>query len=350
VRHLLLLTALALVVAGCDGAAGDDAASTTSASTVANDDRSAALAREFAGEGWTTDFARRNVSLAEFQSGGPPRDGIPAVDRPQFVEVETAAEWLDDREPVILVEHGGQVRVYPIQILIWHEIVNDEIGGTPVAVTFCPLCNTALVFERRVDGRTVDFGTTGKLRNSDLVMYDRQTQSWWQQFGGNGLVGRYSGERLKQLPSRIVGWGEARRRFPDARVLSKETGHSRPYGQNPYDGYDDVNSPPFFEAANDDDSRLPPKERVVYVERGKDAVVVPFSVLERKRELEVEVGGERLVVRWKKGVASALDSGAIEEGRDVGTAEVLSGGELVAFDQPFWFAVAAFRPDARIVR
>ncbi len=350
-RPSLLLAALALVAAGCGGAAGGDAVPTTSApSSAGSDDRSAALAREFAEEGWTTDFASRNVSLVEFQSGGPPRDGIPAIDRPQIVQVDTADEWLADREPVILVEHGGRVRVYPIQILIWHEIVNDEIGGTPVAVTFCPLCNTALVFDRRVAGRTLDFGTTGKLRNSDLVMYDRQTQSWWQQFGGKGLVGRYSGERLKQLPSRIVGWGEAKRTFPTARVLSRETGHSRDYGQNPYAGYDDVNTPPFFAAANDDDRRLPPKERVVYVERGKDAVVVPFSVLERRRELEIEVGGERLVVRWKKGVASALDSGAIEEGRDTGAAEVLSGGELVAFDQPFWFAVAAFRPDARIVR
>jgi len=346
-RPLLPLVALALVVAGCGGAAVDDAAPSTGAAT---DERSTALAREFADEGWSTDFSRRNVSLTEFQSGGPPRDGIPAIDRPQFVDVASADEWIDEREPVILVEHAAQPRVYPIQILMWHEIVNDEIAGTPVAVTFCPLCNTAIVFDRRLRGETLDFGTSGKLRNSDLVMYDRQTQSWWQQFGGEALVGRYAGERLEQLPARIVGWGEVKRRLPAARVLSRDTGHSRAYGDNPYQGYDDVDTPPFFGAANDDDGRLPPKERVVYIERGDDAIVVPFSVLEQKRELEVDVGGEQLVVRWTKGVASALDAGAIEEGRDVGAAEVLADGKLVPFDEPFWFAVAAFRPDARIVR
>src|SRR5918994_239454 len=346
-RPMLPLVALALVLAGCGGAAGEDAAPTTG---KAADERSAELARAFAGEGWETDFSRRNVSLTEFQSGGPPRDGIPPIDEPKFVTVAAADEEIAGREPVILFEHRGEVRVYPINILIWHEIVNDKIGGTPVAVTFCPLCNTSIVFDRRVGGETLDFGTTGKLRNSDLVMWDRQTQSWWQQFGGEGLVGRYAGERLEQLPARILGWGEVKRTFPEARVLSRDTGHDRSYGQNPYEGYDDVDTPPFFGAANADDDRLPPKERVVYIERGEDAVVVPFPVLQRERELEVEVGGEQLVVRWRKGVASALDSGDIEKGREVGAAEVRRDGKLVPFDQPFWFAVAAFRPDARIVR
>ncbi|HZB23379.1 MAG TPA: DUF3179 domain-containing protein [Gaiellaceae bacterium] len=339
--------ALALVLAGCGGAAGEDAAPTTGKGA---DERSSELAREFADEGWKTDFSRREVSLTEFQSGGPPRDGIPPIDEPKFVAIAVADDDIADREPVILVEHRGEARAYPINILIWHEIVNDEIGGTPVAVTFCPLCNTSIVFDRRVGGETLDFGTTGKLRNSDLVMWDRQTQSWWQQFGGEGLVGRYAGERLEQLPARILGWGEVKRTFPEARVLSRDTGHDRSYGQNPYEGYDDVDTPPFFGAANADDDRLPPKERVVYIERGEDAVVVPFPVLQRERELEVEVGGEQLVVRWRKGVASALDSGDIEHGRDVGAAEVLSDGKLVPFDEPFWFAVAAFQPDARIVR
>jgi len=346
VRPYLPLVALALVVAGCGGNAGDDAARPTDA----GDERSAALAREFADEGWATDFAKRKVSLTEFQSGGPPRDGIPPVDDPKFVAVADADEWLDEEEPVILVEHRERPRAYPIQILMWHEIVNDEIAGTPIAVTFCPLCSTAIVFDRRVGGETLDFGTSGKLRNSDLVMYDRQTESWWQQFGGEALVGRYLGERLERLPARIVSWGEVMRHFSSARVLSRDTGHARDYGNNPYSGYDDVDSPPFFPAANRDDGRLPPKERVVYVERGDDAVAVPFSVLERKRELEIEVGGERLLVRWRKGVASALDAGVIEEGRDVGAAEVLAGGRLVPFEEPFWFAVAAFRPDVRIVR
>jgi hypothetical protein len=220
----------------------------------------------------------------------------------------------------------------------------------PVAVTFCPLCNTAIVFDRRVDGRTLDFGTTGNLRNSDLVMYDRQTESWWQQFGGTALVGELTGTRLEQLPSRIVAWEEFRQAHPEATVLSRDTGFSKAYGQNPYSGYDSIDSPPFFPTKNADDKRLPPKERVVYLERDREAVAVPFSVLSRKRELTIELAGDELTVRWRPGTASALDQDTLAAGRDVGTAEVLEDGRLVAFDQPFWFAVAAFRPDVRIVR
>jgi hypothetical protein len=138
-------------------------------------------------------------------------------------------------------------------------------------------------------------------------MYDRQTQSWWQQFGGAALVGHYTGTKLEQLPSRIVAWADFRQEHPNGKVLSRDTGYSRPYGQNPYPGYDDVDSPPFFPTRNSGDDRLPPKERVVYVERGGEAVVVPFSALKARRELTVEVGGDELTVRWRPGTASALD-------------------------------------------
>ena len=299
--------------------------------------------------GWETDFSRHSVPFDEFMSGGPPKDGIPAIDEPRFVSVEEAG-FLEPREPVIALDVGGDARAYPIQILIWHEIANDVVAGVPVAVTFCPLCNTAIVFDRRLDGRTLDFGTTGNLRNSDLVMYDRQTESWWQQFGGEALVGQFTGEELEQLPSRIVAWEQFAREHPDGQVLSRDTGHSRAYGRNPYVGYDSVDSPPFFPVQGSDDERLPPKERVVLVERGGETVVVPFSVLRERRIVEIRVGGDELTVRWRPGVASSLDDDSVAGGRDVGTAEVLREGELVPFDQPFWFAVAAFRPDARIVR
>ena len=299
--------------------------------------------------GWETDFSKHSVPFDEFRSGGPPKDGIPAIDEPRFAPV-AEVDFLEDREPVIELALGGDVRAYPLQILVWHEIVNDRVGDVPVAVTFCPLCNTAIVFDRRLDGQTLDFGTTGNLRNSDLVMYDRQTESWWQQFGGEALVGELTGRRLDQLPARIVAWGEFRRANPDATVLSRETGHSRPYGRNPYAGYDTVDSPPFFPTKNADDDRLPPKERVVFVERGGEAVAVPFSVLRERRELTVELAGDELTVRWRPGAASALDQDSVADGRDVGSAEVLEDGRLIAFDQPFWFAVAAFRPDVRIVR
>jgi hypothetical protein len=259
-------------------------------------------------------------------------------------------DFVRPNEPVIELSVNGRTRGYPIQILIWHEIVNDTIAGVPVAVTFCPLCNTALVFDRRLDDDVLDFGTTGKLRHSDLVMYDRQTESWWQQFGGEGLVGEHAGARLDRIPARIVAWREFATQHPNALVLSRQTGYNRPYGANPYEGYDDIDSSPLFPVANEDDERLPPKERVVFIERGNDAVVVPYSVLEQRRAVRVRVGGDRLVVRFRHGPVSALDQAAIAESRDVGAAEVLHGARLVEFEEPFWFVVAAFRPDVRIVR
>jgi Protein of unknown function (DUF3179) len=300
-------------------------------------------------DAWKTNFAKRTVPLEEFLPGGPPKDGIPAIDRPRFAAT-TAIRFLDEREPVIAVTVEDETRGYPIQILIWHEIANDEIAGVPVAVTFCPLCNTALVFDRRVNGKVLDFGTTGKLRDSDLVMYDRQTESWWQQFGGEAVVGDYAGARLRTLAARIVSWREFRSEHPNALVLTRDTGHVRDYGSNPYTGYDDAASPPIFPARGADDDRLQPKERVVYIEIGAEAAAVPYSAFARKRTVRLELGGRMVEVRWRSGVTSALDSPAIADGRDVGAAEVLVNGRPAPFSEPFWFAVAAFRTDVRIVR
>src|SRR5262249_21401586 len=197
------------------------------------------------------------VPLPQFQAGGPGKDGIPALDHPRFAPA-SSIHWLALREPVIELAVGRDVRAYPLQILIWHEIVNDRLGGVPVAVTFCPLCNTAIAFDRSVQGRVLSFGTTGNLRNSDLVMYDRQSESWWQQVAGHALLGRYPGTALRQLPARIVAWREFARSYPHGLVLTRKTGFSRPYGQNPYGGYDDASSPPFFGAAHANDHRLPP--------------------------------------------------------------------------------------------
>jgi len=300
-------------------------------------------------DGWKTNFARRLVPLSEFESGGPGKDGIPSIDAPRFAPA-SEIRFLRAPEPVIELKVGKVVRGYPIQILIWHEIANDTIGGVPVAVTFCPLCNTAIVFERRVKGRTLDFGVSGNLRNSDLVMYDRQTESWWQQFGGRALVGDLAGVRLRQLAARIVSWEEFKRANPDADVLTRETGTSRSYGSNPYVGYDDVSSPPFFQTKNSDDRRLQPKERVVLLERGSRAAVVPHSTLERKKVVRVSLGGVTYVVRARTRVASALDGGTIADSRTVLSVDVRVDGKPAAFAEPFWFAVAAFRPGIRIIR
>ncbi|MEE8465674.1 MAG: DUF3179 domain-containing protein, partial [Dehalococcoidia bacterium] len=202
--------------------------------------------------GWATDFQIRSAPYSEFFSGGPSKDGIPAVDNPKFVSVDEAEEWLDDREPVQVVDINGDVRAYPLQILIWHEIVNDQVGGIPVAITFCPLCNTALVFNAALpDGRVLDFGVSGMLRFSDLVMYDRQTESWWQQATGEAIVGDLTGTMLEFIPSPIVSWADFKQAHPGRQVLSRDTGISRPYGRNPYTGYD-TGRPFLFRGPEDD--------------------------------------------------------------------------------------------------
>ena len=242
-----------------------------------------------------TDFASHSVPLEEFVSGGPPRTGIPAVDEPKFTTVAEASTWIKPAEPVIELELGDEVRVYPIQILIWHEIVNDVVDDVPIAVTFCPFCNTALAFERRSAGETHVFGVTGVLRNSDLVMFDRRTESWWQQFTGEALVGELTSTRLERVPAAIVAFEDAAARHPDAPVLSRDTGYGRPYGKNPYPGYDSIYVPPFWPVANSDE-RLYPRDRVVFLEHGDDATAIPFDALEEKEVIRVELEGRAFEV------------------------------------------------------
>jgi len=217
----------------------------------------------FRTDGWDTNFCLHNVPYDEIFSGGPPRDGIPPIDSPRFETVDSADTWIEDVEPVIILEVNNEVRAYPLQILIWHEIVNDEIGGQPVVVTFCPLCNTALAFARpTVNGELLTFGTSGNLRISDLVMWDRQTESWWQQFNGKAIVGDLTGTKLEFLPSAIISWADFKSKHPEGQVLSIETGFSRSYGRNPYSGYDNINSYPFAYTGDLND-RLPPMARVL---------------------------------------------------------------------------------------
>ncbi len=294
--------------------------------------------------GWRTDFTNHLVPGVEFSSGGPGKDGIPALTRPRFVS-PADARFLGAREPVIELAIGRDARAYPLQILVWHEIVNDRVARVPVAVTFCPLCNTAIAFDRRVERQTLEFHVSGNLRNSDLVMYDTATESWWQQFSGQALVGRHAGAQLRRLPARIVSFAQFGRAHPNGRVLSRDTGFDRAYGNNPYPGYDDVSSPPFFAAAHSKDRRLPPKERVVLVEGSAEDVAIPFSLLKKKQTVHVTLGGRRLTVRWKPGAASPFSDA------DVGSAQVVDDrGRPVTFDEPFWFAVAAFRPHVVIAR
>lgn len=266
-----------------------------------------------------TDFSKTTIDLSEIQSGGPSKDGIPAIDDPRFVSTRAAAEWLHPREPVIVLTIDQQARAYPLQILIWHEIVNDTVAGVPVAVTFCPLCNSSIVFERRLGVKVLDFGTTGKLRNSDLVMYDRQTESWWQQFTGTAIVGALAGKKLTQIPAPILAYEEFRRSHPQGRVLSRKTGFRRDYGRNPYPGYDRVGSRPFLlkDAA---DARLPAMERVLGTSVGEVHRLYPFSALQEYPVINDELNGVPVLVLSRQGMLSALDATAIRNSRTVGAA------------------------------
>ncbi len=281
-----------------------------------------------------TDFARAAIDLREIQSGGPGKDGIPAIDNPVFVPLADY-KVQDEKEPVIGIISGNDARAYPLSVLIWHEIVNDVINGIPVTVTYCPLCNTAIVFDRRVDTRTLDFGTTGKLRHSDLVMYDRQTESWWQQFGGEAIVGELAGNKLKVLPSRLESLANFRKRALGGRILVPNDPAARDYGTNPYAGYDRSRTPFLFAG------RLPkgvePMMRVVAI----DGVAWTLPLLVDKEE--IVHGGVKIL--WHEGQHSALDSHRIAQGHDIGNVSVTRNGEDVAHVVTFAFAFFAFYPD-----
>lgn len=280
-----------------------------------------------------TDFSQTNVDLSEIISGGPPKDGIPAIDNPVFVDSSAAASWLKPDEPVIALRVGKQARAYPLQILLYHEIVNDVISGVPVAVTFCPLCHAALVFDRRLQGQVLDFGTTGRLRKSDLVMYDRQTESWWQQFSGEAIVGKMVGQKLIDLPATIVSMAEFSRAYPDGKVLSRDTGYRRPYGRNPYAGYDSITARPWLFDGKVD-QRLKPMERVLSVTVGNKMKLYPLSKLRAKPIVQEQLNGQDILVIAAGSMFSALDRSQIVESRKIPSMiafEPRAGGQKLNF-------------------
>lgn len=342
VRWIVAATAAAVLVVACAPAGvrtapgGGVTSPVPEGSTVRSVGPTTDLGNlQFATRGWTTDFSVTSVDFGEIQSGGPGKDGIPAIDTPKFESLAAAAGWLDPESPVISLEIDGQARAYPLAILIWHEIVNDTLGGTPVVVTFCPLCHTALAFARELDGTVYDFGTTGNLRYSDLVMYDRQTESWWQQATGQAIVGRLTSKQLTFLPAQIVSLAEFAAAHPEADSLSRDTGASRDYGQNPYVGYDQADQKPFlFDGVVD--GRLSPKERVVTLEVAGKPIAVPYAVLMTTGVVELGSGKDRVVVFWAPGTRSALDSADIDGGRDVGSSGVFmptAGGHALTFSR-----------------
>ena len=328
------------------------------------------------------------IPVDDIISGGPPPDGIPPIDTPRF-QTASSVDWLSCNEPVLSLVIDGDARAYPVQVMTWHELVNDTFGDRPVTVSFCPLCNSALAYDRRVNERILDFGTSGRLFNSSLVMYDRQTESLWTHFNGAAVVGTLAGTELDLLPMQTTSWKNFLRQNPDGIVLTRETGFQRSYGINPYEGYDDVNTSPFL-FQGDIDDRLAAKERVVAIDIADDSVAVVLEHLSAEQVIAIDIGGQPVTIWHLPGTASALETNRIDEGRDVGTTGVydpsVDGQQLtfsrnddgtfvdaetgsrwdiggVAIDgslagtrlrgieriDTFWFAIAAFAPDTRVI-
>ncbi len=272
---------------------------------------------------WTTNFEKTSINFKEIQSGGPPKDGIAAIVHPKFVNIEKAEDWYDEKEPVIALLLNGEVKAYPLQILLWHEIVNDIIGGVPVVVTFCPLCYSSIVFDRHTKGMINTFGVSGLLRNSDLIMYDQITESFWQQFTGDAIVGDMLGTQLKIYPSQLISFEQFAEEYPEGKVLSRETGYRRMYGRNPYRGYDDEDQKPFL-YSGPKDNRLPPNSKVIGVKQFKTVKAYPYSITEKKKVINDSIDDKPIVIFHLEGALSALDASYTNDSKEVGTTGVFS--------------------------
>ena len=406
-KLIVLIGAVALVAAACTSTDAQDDTDTAASEATSEDTSPDTTVATASGSSDATGlpagasalddrfndaFPDPLIDPGEVQSGGPPPDGIPPIDDPQFISVTDADEWLNDPEPVLVVDVDGDVRAYPIQIMMWHEIVNDTVGDLPLAVTYCPLCNSALSFIREVRGVETTFGTSGSLYNANLVMYDRATESLWNQLDGRAVIGVLTGDVLEQYPSSTVSWADFKATKPDGKVLDRDrTGASRAYGTNPYTGLDDPNGQPFL-FNGEVDVRAKAMQNIVAMENGTDAVAWSLDVISDDSGSSVTTGefaGEPIVIFWKTGEASALDTSDISSGKDVGTVGVFSpvvdGQDLtfvadgdayiddqtsstwnvfgeatdgplagttlepVTFVRTFWFSWAAFRPDTNLI-
>lgn len=289
---------------------------------------------DLSGSDWRTDWEKTSINLDELEVNIR-RDGIPSIDNPRFVSVVDASDWIGKNEPVILVQLGTDARAYPLQVLTWHEIVNDRIGTTPIVVTFCPLCYSALAFDRRIDGDEYHFGVSGMLRHSDMVMFDRESHSLWQQISGEAIVGTHNGISLTPIPAQIISFDQFKSAFADGLVLSKETGFKRSYGRNPYEGYDDINERPWLFRGPFDD-RLPPMEKVVGVFTPTTQKAYPHSITRKLGVISDEFDNHPIVVfHTANGATSALDLSAIGDSRNIGStgvySSVLADGQLLTF-------------------
>jgi Protein of unknown function (DUF3179) len=312
------------------------------------------------------------VPLDKIVGGGPPQDGIPSIDNPKFVSTAEADQFLEDADQVVGLNINGDIRAYPLQILVWHEIVNDIVGDTPVAVTYCPLCFTNQVFNRTVNGQTVEFGTSGKLYNSNLVMYDRTSNSLWSQALGQAIVGKNAGIKLDRVPFDVAFWKEWKQLNPDTKVLSRDTGSTRPYGADPYGDYY-TNADLFFPVSSKDD-RLGLKEIIVGLENAgqykayklqqiEDSKVIndrignksialfslyPFMV----RVFDSTINGQNVEFQYDQNSGRIIDN---QTGSEWNFDGIATAGEMIgkhltrlAFDEGFWFEWVAFHPETEL--
>ena len=265
-------------------------------------------------------------------SGGPPKDGIPSIDEPKFISAEQADLWLSHEEKGAAVIHKGVKRFYPLQIMVWHEIVNEKISGDPILITYCPLCGSVIAFERKIGKEEVEFGTTGKLYNSNLVMYDRKTETYWTQIGGRAIIGELTGHELELFPVDTVTWQEWREEHPDSEVLSRNTGHFRSYGTEPYSGYYESESLYFPVGKND--KRLHPKAVVFGIVVNGSPKAYPEPVVKQRTIINDEIAGIPISIeRTSAGMINITNQ---------------KTSERIPYERDFWFAWFAFHPDTSL--
>lgn len=285
-----------------------------------------------------TDGVKHSVPLDEILGGGPPKDGIPPIDDPKFISIKDAEKNLSDEDPGIAVSINGINRFYPFQILVWHEIVNDIFDGQRVLVTYCPLCFSGIVFDPVVQGERVEFGTSGKLWQSNLVMYDRKTDSYWSQILGEAIKGEMTGSKLKVLRSDQMKFGQWKTLNPNGEVLSRDTGAFRVYGKDPYGDY--YTTPGTFFPLRNQDSRLEDKDFVLGIVVGDKAKAYLPGAIKRVGELQDNFAGKNLVIKYEKD----LDVVRIFEKLEDGTME-----QINPFPN-FWFSWVAVHPDTELFK
>jgi len=271
------------------------------------------------------------IPVGEIHRGGPPPDGIPSIDQPRFTAA-SEVDFLQDDDVVIGFSHNGVHRAYPFRILIWHEIVNDVVDGTPIAVVYCPLCGTAMVFDRRYSDQVLSFGVSGLLYNSDVLMFDRETRSLWSQLGMKAVSGEFSGTELTWLPSEQMTWEAWKESYPDSEVLNTDTGHRRDYENLPYGRY--FKSAATMFPYSGKRRELPPKAWVAGVLLKGQAKAYPLETMPTGVWLEDQIDNESVSVRYD----------SIESHFSIKNAS----GKPLPNVQVYWFAWQAFYPETQI--